>query len=144
MFAIILDEENYIKSYSDKYRTPESVLCDCIPNETDPEKFKCYQFIDGEFVFNSDKWAEIEAKREELAENATKAEETRAAMAEIEAKRAEISELKAMLESSDYKIIKCQEYAFNGLEMPYDVEALHMERQALRDQINELETILQE
>ena len=148
MFAIILDEENYIKSYSDKFRTPESVLVDSIPDESDPEKFKCYQYIDGDFVFNNDKWAEIEAKAQEKAEAEAKAQEEaeaeREAMAELEEIRRQISDLKATLEQSDYKIIKCQEYAFIGLELPYDVEALHAERQSLRDQINELEKTIQD
>ena len=52
---------------------------------------------------------------------------------------AQISELKAQLESTDYKIIKCSEAQLIGEELPYDIMALHAERQALRDKINELE-----
>lgn len=136
MFAIILDEENYIKTYSDKYRTPESVLVDSIPDESDPEKIKCYQFVNGEFVFNNEKWAEVAAKAKAEAEE-------RAKIAEIEEKRTQINALKATLEESDYKIIKCQEYALNNFELPYDIKSLHLERQAIRNQINELETTLQ-
>ena len=40
---------------------------------------------------------------------------------------------------NDYKIIKCSEASLVGEEMPYDITALHAERQALRDKINELE-----
>lgn len=50
-----------------------------------------------------------------------------------------IAECKAQLEATDYRIIKCAEYALAGLEAPYDLAALHAERQALRDEINELE-----
>ena len=50
-----------------------------------------------------------------------------------------IAELKAQLEATDYKVIKCSEAWMSGAEMPYDVAALHAERQALRDQINALE-----
>lgn len=51
----------------------------------------------------------------------------------------QIAALKAGLEATDYKIIKCSEYQLAGLELPYDVAALHAERQALRDKINALE-----
>ena len=50
-----------------------------------------------------------------------------------------IEALKAQLSSSDYKIIKCAECSLAGLEAPYDIAALHAERQALRDRINALE-----
>ena len=54
----------------------------------------------------------------------------------------QIDELKAQLESTDYKIIKCSECDFVGKEMPYDVQELHAERQAIRDEINMLEYML--
>lgn len=129
MVAIILDDEKYLKSYSKKVRTPESVLVDELPEE-DPEKLKYYQYINGEFVFDADKWAAIEAKR---AENER--------IGEI---YEEIAALKHEIESSDYKIIKCYEYALNNLPSPYNMIELHEERQALRDQINELEESLKD
>ena len=52
---------------------------------------------------------------------------------------AKIAELKAKLESTDYQIIKCSEAQLAGEEMPYDIQALHAERQAIRDEINALE-----
>ena len=52
----------------------------------------------------------------------------------------QIAALKAELASTDYKIIKCSEAQLVGEELPYDVVALHAERQALRDRINELES----
>ena len=52
----------------------------------------------------------------------------------------EIERLKSELQESDYKVIKCAEALTIGSEMPYDVESLHKERQALRDKINELES----
>ena len=51
----------------------------------------------------------------------------------------EIERLKSELQESDYKVIKCAEAMAVGVEMPYDMTALHKERQALRDKINELE-----
>lgn len=54
-------------------------------------------------------------------------------------KRAKIKELKAQLTATDYKIIKCSECQLAGVDLPYDIAALHAERQAIRDKINELE-----
>lgn len=56
-----------------------------------------------------------------------------------EKKQMRIAELKAELAGTDYKIIKCSECSLAGIEFPYDVVALHAERQAIRNEINELE-----
>lgn len=124
MFAITIDEENYIKSYSDKYRTPGSILVDSLPVENNPEKLCCYKYENDEFIFDSVKWEQKEKE------------------AEIEAKHAKIEELKNALTSTDYKIIKCYEYALNNLELPYDAAALHEKRQIIRNKINEIEETL--
>ena len=58
---------------------------------------------------------------------------------EEEIKQARIAELKAQLGDTDYKVIKCAESQLAGLDLPYDIATLHAERQALRDEINELE-----
>lgn len=55
----------------------------------------------------------------------------------------DIESLKSELQESDYKVIKCAEAMVVGAEMPYDMTALHNERQALRDKINELESEVQ-
>ena len=55
----------------------------------------------------------------------------------------EIELLKSELQESDYKVIKCAEAMAVGAEMPYNMTALHKERQALRDKINELESEVQ-
>lgn len=55
------------------------------------------------------------------------------------AKAAEVEELKMQLAESDYKVIKIAECVACNLPLPYDAEALHSERQAIRDRINELE-----
>jgi len=52
---------------------------------------------------------------------------------------AEVENLKMQLADSDYKVIKIAECVACNLPMPYDAEALHSERQAIRDRINELE-----
>lgn len=54
-------------------------------------------------------------------------------------RQASIESLKMQLSESDYKVIKVAECAAVGEAAPYDVAALHQERQALRDQINALE-----
>lgn len=51
----------------------------------------------------------------------------------------EIEALKEELASTDYKIIKCMEAYLCGEELPYDIAALHAERNAQREEINRLE-----
>lgn len=51
----------------------------------------------------------------------------------------QISNLKSQLASTDYKIIKYQEYILAALEPPYDIVQLNAERQLIRDKINQLE-----
>ena len=58
---------------------------------------------------------------------------------EEEIKQDHIAELKEQLNSTDYKIIKCSECSLVGIELPYDIVELHAKRQALRDEINNLE-----
>lgn len=54
-----------------------------------------------------------------------------------------IKKLKKELADSDYKIIKCYEASLSQtFEMPYDIQTLITERQALRDEINSLEEII--
>lgn len=56
--------------------------------------------------------------------------------------RNEIKKAKAELDSTDYQVIKCYEASLTGESLPYDVQELHANRQALRDRINELEALL--
>ena len=56
-------------------------------------------------------------------------------LADIRLKKA----LELRLAKSDYKVIKCYEYSLAGLDLPYDIEALHAEREAIRDEIRKLE-----
>ena len=48
-------------------------------------------------------------------------------------------ELKDQLAQGDYRVIKCAEAQLTGEPMPYDIEALVAERNAMRAEINELE-----
>jgi len=54
----------------------------------------------------------------------------------------QINDLKMQLSDTDYRITKCFEYSLIGEELPYDIGKLHTERQAIRDEINRLQTIL--
>ena len=54
----------------------------------------------------------------------------------------EIEQLKEELASTDYKVVKCTEAFLCGEEMPYNIEELHIERNAIRYRINELEELL--
>ena len=51
----------------------------------------------------------------------------------------EIEHLKNQLSESDYKVIKNAECQVIGEALPYEPLELHIERQAIRDRINELE-----
>lgn len=130
MFAIKLDENKYIKSYSAKFKTAESIVVSSIPDEADPDKLKCYKYINDEFVFDAEKWAAVEADR--------------AASARL----AEISACKAKLNLTDYNVIKLLESMASTLcgllkiDLPDGFEAISEERQKLRDKINEIEASL--
>jgi hypothetical protein len=54
----------------------------------------------------------------------------------------EIRNLECQLRASDYEIIKAYEYSVCGIKALYDIEAVHKERQAKRDRINEIQKIL--
>ena len=56
-----------------------------------------------------------------------------------ESTQSKLKSLQSQIASTDYQIIKCYEYSLVGLELPYDIEALHADREAIREQIRELE-----
>lgn len=49
-----------------------------------------------------------------------------------------IERLKDELYAGDYKVVKNAELLAKGLNAEYDVDALHEERQAIRDEINRI------
>ena len=57
-------------------------------------------------------------------------------------KQGEIDAIKAELSETDYQVIKCYEASLVGEELPYDIKALHEDRNEKRAQINALETNL--
>ncbi len=48
--------------------------------------------------------------------------------------------LRTQLQQDDYKIIKCMECALAGETAPYDITAIHAQRQILRERIEALST----
>ena len=61
---------------------------------------------------------------------------------EKELKQREIAGLKSQLAAGDYRIIKIAEYAAAGKPAPYDIVELNAARDAIRNEINQLETEL--
>ena len=57
---------------------------------------------------------------------------------EMMEKKMELSSLEKQLSDGDYKIIKSYECSLMNIEIPYDIEQLHSERQNIRDRINSL------
>lgn len=115
-YKLMLDENNYLNGFV--HMANEEDVYELNASEMKLDYLNCYKLVDNEIVFDEDKYN---------------------AMVNKEAIRNEIESLKAELSSTDYQIIKCSEYQLQGLEMPYDLAALHATRQALRDRINELE-----
>ena len=63
---------------------------------------------------------------------------------EAVARQRDIIHLKRQLANSDYKVIKCMEATLCGEELPYDIDALHEERNRIRAQVNELESNIEQ
>lgn len=124
MFAIILDDNNYIKSYSERFRKPKSILVNKIPDEFDIEKLCCYQLIDGNFVFDAEKWASIESEREENA----KKTEISDHIASLE------SEIKDIIEKS----IECMISLLLVKTPPYDLKELYENYRSISAEIEDL------
>lgn len=95
------------------------------PYEYDSLKQQSCKLVDGNWVLDEEHYnqlvSEFEAKKTE------------------QQKQMKIAQLQQQLNDTDYKIIKCQEYSLAGLELPYNIEELHTQRQSIRDQINELQ-----
>lgn len=63
-------------------------------------------------------------------------------MSEREQMEQEVRNLTCDLTAEDYKVIKCVEYQEAGKSAPYDLAALSVRRQAVRDRINELQATI--
>ena len=119
---ILLDEQGYFTgNYAVEGKIVGGVEISELPPYEDMKKQISCEFENEKWIFDEEKYQEILNRETE------------------EKKQAKIKELQSELNESDYKIIKCNEYKLAGLELPYDIEELHKQRQALRDEINELQ-----
>lgn len=128
MYKLTLDNLNYINSYAvvfDEICKNNEVVVENIPNISTIEELQSYQYVDGEFVFDGEKYIKL-----------TTLATTYVALSNVQN---QIKELEQELSASDYKIIKSYEQSLVGLECEYDIAALHAERQAIRDKINQLQ-----
>ena len=67
----------------------------------------------------------------------------------LESYKAELRCLRSKLQANtseigDWKIIKCMEAKLLGEDLPYDINDLKLERQKIRDRINELEVLIEQ
>lgn len=124
---VLFDEKGYVNSFtideSGCFEDESNVVI--LPNPEDEAHFVEYYMHYNKDGFDQ---AHFEAAMAQKELEQAKAEA-----------QAQIDELKAQLSASDYKVIKCMEAQLTGEEMPYDIEAIHAERQATRDLINALE-----
>lgn len=77
-------------------------------------------------------------EREATEEELKMIEEHENVEKELMQKNEELADLERILSESDYKIIKSYENSLIGKELEYDIEQLHIERQNMRDKINEV------
>lgn len=77
-------------------------------------------------------------EREATEEELKMIEEHENVEKELMQKSEELADLERILSESDYKIIKSYENSLIGKELEYDIEQLHIERQNMRDKINEV------
>ena len=124
---VLFDEKGYVNSFtideSGCFEDESNVVI--LPNPEDEAHFVEYYMHYNKDGFDQ---AHFEAAMAQKELEQAKAEA-----------QAQIDELKAQLASSDYKVIKCMEAQLAGEKMPYNIEAIHAERQAIRDLINALE-----
>lgn len=105
-----------ITGYSEIKHFDNDILID--PEAVDLTKISYYEVINGKLVFNASLLDE---------------------QLEKENKFFRLAELKKLLAESDYKVIKCFEASLSNEKMPYNYEELKSQRQAWRDEINQLE-----
>lgn len=119
---ILLDEQGYFTgNYAIEGKIVGGVEISELPPYEDMKKQISCKLENEKWIFDEEKYQEILNQEAE------------------EEKQAKIKELQSELNESDYKIIKCNEYKLAELELPYDIEELHKQRQALRDEINKLQ-----
>lgn len=105
-----------ITGYSEIKHYESDLLID--ENTIDLEKISYYEVINGNLIYNASLLDE---------------------QMEKENKFFRLVELKQLLANTDYKVIKCLEAKELEEEMPYDLQALIIQRKAWREEINNLE-----
>lgn len=128
--AMIVEIEPVNKVVEEEYTDIEKVEKEVVIPATEEEPAHIEILVD-EVPVKKTRMVEKTFRRFEIQEVSAPSEE--------QIKRQRIAELKAQLNSTDYKIVKCSECSLAGVELPYDIAELHAERQAIRDEINELE-----
>lgn len=53
-----------------------------------------------------------------------------------------IKQFKTEVAATDYQVRKCQEYSLVGKPLPYDIQTIHAEAEAIRAKIRQLEQLL--
>lgn len=140
-YISIESSKEVVKGFSDAFRQPETN--DICINEQGSYQFRLFQSgEENPTLFNENgtplyRWENGMIRPAGLEEIAAweKVHQTNQASAQ------QIAKCKQQLTATDYQIIKCSECQLAGQPLPYDVAELHAERQALRDRINELETV---
>lgn len=128
MVKVQLDENGYFTGcYAIIGDIENSIQVDALP-EVEPDKFTSCKLQNGQWVVDEERYAQISTE---------KIEQQRQFNINIK-----IQQLQSELDSTDYKIIKCSECQLLGQELPYDVSELHTQRQAIRDEINQLQESL--
>lgn len=98
-----------------------------------------YRVVEDGYLLSSDGsvWSDTEEpSTEELTDEEKAQKEREERITELQVT---IESLKEQLSQTDYQIIKAYEYSLVGKEIEYDMQTLHESRQAIRDEINELE-----
>jgi hypothetical protein len=122
-YFIHIDENKYVVGYNQTKTVDDSFEYEFLEeNELIKfkEKFYSYKFVEDKLVFDEQKAEEIKNKGDAFFR---------------------FHELKKLLSDSDYKITKCYEAKLLDITMPYDLQTLASERQAWRDEINELKEL---
>lgn len=119
-YKLLVDENsNNIIGFGDNGTNVKEVYAE-FEEDADYEKLNCSKMIDGQIVFDEEKYRLTHIKNE-------------------------IASTKAILSKTDYQIIKSMEYFLSnaelpeGLELPYDIKTIHESRETFRNKINKLE-----
>lgn len=117
----LMEKKYRIQEVSEKQYSELAAYCNANKMRIDGDDTYYYLLLPSELLVNG-----------EIVDNSEEYNHQR----EQRNNEAERSKLIAELAESDYKVIKCYECSLIGIELPYNIEDLHKERQLLRDKIN--------